>query len=87
MEDNGEEQANAVEQAFLLELEVAQMFCSYIVPKAVLLFTGEALIDGMDFEPEYGEGYDDDEKGGDDEVWVLPFRPQLRRGVNDYNPF
>ena len=51
MEDNGEEQANSVDQAFDLDCDVAQTFCSYIVPKAVLLFTVEALNDGMDFEP------------------------------------
>ena len=59
MEDNDEEQADSVEQAFELDYDVAQAFCSHIVPKAVLLFTGEALNDGMDFEPEDGEGDDD----------------------------
>ena len=61
-----EEQSNAVEQAFDLDYDVAQAFCSHILPKAVLLFTGEALDNGMDFEPEDGEG-DDSSKGGDDE--------------------
>ena len=31
------------------------------------MFTGEALNDGMDFEPEDGEGYNKNNKGGDDE--------------------
>ena len=67
MEDNNEEQADAVEQEFDLDYDIAQAFCSHIVPKAVLLFTVEALNDGMDFEPEDGEGENDDDKGGDDE--------------------
>ena len=50
LEENYEEQANAVEQAFDLDYDVAQAFCSYIVLKDVLLFTGEAINDGMDFE-------------------------------------
>ena len=29
------------------------------------MFTGEALDDGMDFEPEDGEGDDDNDEGGD----------------------
>ena len=62
MEDNEEEQADAVEQVFDLDYDVAQAFCSHIVTKAVLLFTGEALDYGMDFEPEDKEG-DDDNKG------------------------
>ena len=40
MEDNDEEQADAVDQAFDLDYNVAQAFCSHIVPKDVLLFTG-----------------------------------------------
>ena len=50
---------------FDLDCDVAQAFCLHIVPKAVLLFTGEALNNGMDFEPEDGEGYGDDGEGGD----------------------
>ena len=49
MEDNEKEQADAVDQAFDLYYDVAQEFCSYIAPKAVLLFTGDALDNGMDF--------------------------------------
>ena len=66
MEDMDEEQANAVEQAFELDYDVAQAFCSHIVPKSVLLFTGEALDTGMDFESEDGEG-DEKCEGGDEE--------------------
>ena len=68
MEDNDEDQVDVVEQAFDLDYDVAQAFCSHIVTKAVLLFTGEALNDIMEFEPVYGEV--DDEEG-----WVCPFQP------------
>ena len=51
MKDNAEDQANAVEQAFDMDYDVAQALCSHIVPKAVLLFTGEPPDVGMDFEP------------------------------------
>ena len=51
MEDNDEEQANAVEQAFDLDYDVAQVFW--------------ALDDGMDFEPEDGEGDNNNDKRGD----------------------
>ena len=43
------------------------MFCSYIVPKAVSLFTGDSLEDGMDFEPE-DEYRDDENERGDEKV-------------------
>ena len=52
MEDNDEEQADALEQAFDIDYDIAQAFCSHIVPKAVLLFTGEAIGNIMYFEPE-----------------------------------
>ena len=63
MEDMDKEQADAVEQAFDLDYNVTQAFCSHIVPKVVLLFTGEAPDNGMDFEPEDGEGDNDGNKG------------------------
>ena len=66
MEDNDKEQDDAVEQAFDLDYNVAQAFCSHIVPKTVLWFTGEAHDVGMDFELEDGEG-DDDDEGVDNE--------------------
>ena len=56
-------QANAVEQAIDLDYDVPQAFCSHILPTGVLLFTVEAPDDGMNFEPEDGEGDDDDEGG------------------------
>ena len=46
---------------FGLDYNVAQAFCSHTVPKDVILFTGEALNNNMEFEPEDGEvDYDDD---------------------------
>ena len=54
MEDNDKYQADAIEQAFDLDYDVAQAFCSHIVPKAVILFTGEAPDNIMDFETEDG---------------------------------
>ena len=50
-----------------MDYNLAQEFYSHIVPKAVLLFTGEALGNIMEFEPEDGEGEDDNDKGGDNE--------------------
>ena len=65
MKDNDEEQADTVEQAFNLDYDIAQAFCSHIVPNAVLLFKGDALDNGMYFEHEDGE--EDNDKGGDHE--------------------
>ena len=76
MEDNDEERADAVDQAFGLNYDVSQAFW--------------ALDDGIDFELEDGEGVDDDNKGRDDEGgggWVCSFRPRRRRRVNDDDPF
>ena len=67
MEDMDKEQADAVEQVFDPDCNVAQAFCSHIVPKAVLLFTAEALNDGMGFEPEDGEVDGNYNEGGDNE--------------------
>ena len=61
------EQADAVDQEFNLDYDVAQAFCSHIVPKAVLLFTGEVLDDVMEFEPEDGEEDDNNYEGINDE--------------------
>ena len=68
IEDSYEDLDDAVEQAFDMDYDVAQAFCSYILPKAVLLFTGEALNDGIYFELEDGEGDNDDDKTEDNEV-------------------
>ena len=92
MEDMEEEQADAVEQAFDLDY-VAQAFCSHIVPKAVLWFTGEPPGNGMYFYTEDGEGDEDDRTTMMGETTmrgevgrVRPFRPRRRRRVNDDNP-
>ena len=50
-----------------MDYHVAQALCSHIVPKAVLLFTGEALDDVMDFELEDLYGEDNNDKGVDNE--------------------
>ena len=50
MEDNDNEKYDVVEQAFDLDYDVAQAFCSQIIPKAVLLFTGETLNRRMERE-------------------------------------
>ena len=42
-------QAKIVEQAFYLYYDVAQAFCSHIVTKVVLLFTGEPPDYSMEF--------------------------------------
>ena len=55
VDDNDKEQAYFVDQAFDLDYDVAQTLCSHNIPKAVILFTWEALNDGMDFEPEDGD--------------------------------
>ena len=74
MEEMDEDQADAVEKVFDLDYNVAQEFCSNILPKAVLLFTGEDLNDGMDFEPEDGEGDDENEgRAKREEKTGLPF--------------
>ena len=49
-----------------MDYDISQAFCSHIAPKAVLLFTGEALDDGMEFEMEDGEGDDNGNGGGGD---------------------
>ena len=51
---------------FDLDYDIDQAFCSHIVPKDVLLFTGESLDDGMDFKTEDGEGDGDGNEGGED---------------------
>ena len=66
MEDNDEENSDAVEKALDLDYHVAQAFYSHTVPKAVLLFTVEALDDSMDFEPKDGEGDDGENEEGYD---------------------
>ena len=67
IEDMDREQAEVVEQAFHMDYDVAQAFCSHIVPKAVICFTEEYPDNGMDFEPEGGEGdKNENGEGGDD---------------------
>ena len=56
------------------------------------MFTVEALYDGIDFEPEDGEGNEDNDEGGGgatrkEEGWVRPFLPRQIQRVNDDDPF
>ena len=80
-----EEQAGAIEQAFDLDYNIAQVSCSYIVPKAVLWLTGEPPDIGIDFELEDGEGenYDRTSMRGDTKMMgelgqLCPFQPRQR---------
>uniref|UniRef100_A0A6T8H1D7 Nucleosome assembly protein n=1 Tax=Proboscia inermis TaxID=420281 RepID=A0A6T8H1D7_9STRA len=55
MEEMDEEQADAIEEAFDHDYDVAQAFRSHIIPKAVLWFTGEALDVALTPEDEAAE--------------------------------
>jgi nucleosome assembly protein 1-like 1 len=55
-----EEQADAFEEAFDHDYDIAQAFRTYVIPKAVLWFTGEELVDSDD-DDEEEEDDDDDE--------------------------
>jgi nucleosome assembly protein 1-like 1 len=80
VEEMDEETADALEEAFDHDYDVAQAFRSHIIPKAVLWFTGEAMFEDADdedssdddVEEEETEGDEDDEAaimaGDDDEV-------------------
>lgn len=71
MDAMDEEQADAIEEAFDRDYDVAQAFRSYLIPNAVLWFTGEAIEGGLenfeqmakdlDKEVEAGEEVDEDE--------------------------
>ena len=64
MDEMDEEEADAIEQAFDVDYDVAQAFRSHIIPKAALWFTGEALDEGFDIAEGEWPG---EEEGGDDE--------------------
>lgn len=55
MEDMDEEQADAIEEAFDHDYDVAQSFRKYIVPKGVLWFTGEAMTSELEGIYDNGE--------------------------------
>jgi len=48
MDDMDEEQADAIEEAFDHDYDIAQSFRSHLIPKAILWFTGEALEEQID---------------------------------------
>jgi len=64
-----EDEADAVEEAFDHDYDVAQAFRGHLIPKAVLWFTGEAMADDFDEEMMEemmggeGEGSDAEEGG------------------------
>ena len=64
VEDMNEEEADAIEEAFDHDYEIAQSFRNHIIPKAVLWFTGEALEEELQG---FMEGGLSDEQEGDDE--------------------
>lgn len=79
MGDIDEEEADAIEEAFDHDYEVAQQFRSYIIPKAVLWFTGEAMESALEgvFE-------------GDDNLLSPQTKKQLEmdsQGSTGGNPF
>jgi hypothetical protein len=47
VEDIDEEEADAIEEAFDHDYDVAQQFRSHIIPKGVLWFTGEAMNEAL----------------------------------------
>lgn len=51
----GEEEADAIEEAFDHDYEVAQAFRSHIIPKAALWFTGEAMQEEIENMMQNGE--------------------------------
>ena len=60
-----EEEADAVEEAFDHDYDVAQAFRGCIIPKAVMWFTGEAMEEGFDDLDGFIAG--EDEVDGDDD--------------------
>lgn len=64
VEDMNEEEADAIEEAFDHDYEIAQSFRNHIIPKAVLWFTGEALEEELQG---FMEGGLSDEQEGDEE--------------------
>jgi nucleosome assembly protein 1-like 1 len=59
-----EDEADAIEDAFDHDYDVAQAFRSHLIKKAVLWFTGEAMIDDYDEEGMMGGDEDGEEEDG-----------------------
>jgi nucleosome assembly protein 1-like 1 len=59
-----EDEADAIEDAFDHDYDVAQAFRSHLIKKAVLWFTGEAMIDDYDEEGMMGGDEDGEEEEG-----------------------
>ena len=60
-----EEDANAVEEAFDHDYDVAQAFRGCVIPKAVLWFTGEAMEEDYDDLDGFIAGEDEEDNNGD----------------------
>jgi len=76
LSDLDEEEADAIEEAFDHDYDVAQQFRSHIIPKAVLWFTGEAMqheLEGI-FE-------------GDDTLLSPQMAAMVQAGAAAGNPF
>jgi len=67
MDEMDEDEADAIEQAFDVDYDVAQAFRSHIIPKAALWFTGEALDEGFDIADSEWPGEGDGNEGDGDE--------------------
>ena len=80
MDDMDEEEADALEEAFDHDYDVAQAFRSHIIPNAVIWFTGEALDE--DFEIQEGAndtlGVAQDADSGN----ISPFPPSVNGEEN-----
>ena len=62
-----EDEADAIDEAFDHDYDVAQAFRSHLIKKAVLWFTGEAMIDDYDEEGMMGGDEDGEDDDDDDE--------------------
>ena len=67
------EEADAVEEAFDHDYDVAQAFRGHLIPKAVLWFTGEAMME--DFDEEMMDKMMAGEGGGATDQQPFPFNP------------
>lgn len=75
-----EEEAQAVEEAFDHDYDIAQAFRGCVIPKAVLWFTGEAMEEDYDdldgfIAGEESDGDDNDGSGGGGAAGGAPGQP------------
>lgn len=82
-----EDEADAIEEAFDHDYDVAQAFRSHLIKKAVLWFTGEAMIDDYDEEGMIGDGEAGEEEGMiNGEILGKSNPPTDSAGSNGENP-